>query len=208
MQIAEKSRPGGEPTRGRTLRPRGRRTMARLLDAGRMLVGNHGFHSVRVDDVVERAGTSHGTFYLYFSNKDDLLTALVEESREAVRHAAEAMPDPGGTPPAEAELREWLEHVIAVHRAHGPVLRAWVEAAHDVDERARRDAAITNDLRDQLQDRLLEPAARDGITAEGAATAVTAMIQRFAQLGETMGGLSSDDLETLAVIVHRGVFPH
>ena len=38
-----------------------------------------GFHGVRVDDVVRRAGISHGTFYLYFSNKEDLFGALTAE---------------------------------------------------------------------------------------------------------------------------------
>jgi AcrR family transcriptional regulator len=34
--------------------------------------GEHGFQAVRVDDIVRRAQTSHGTFYLYFANKEDL----------------------------------------------------------------------------------------------------------------------------------------
>ena len=39
-----------------------------------------GFQAVRVDDVVRRAKTSHGTFYLYFSNKEDLLKALLSDA--------------------------------------------------------------------------------------------------------------------------------
>ena len=39
-----------------------------------------GFSGVRVDDVVKRAGISHGTFYLYFANKEDLFKALLRDA--------------------------------------------------------------------------------------------------------------------------------
>ena len=38
-----------------------------------------GFQAARVDDIVRAARTSHGTFYLYFANKEDLLRALAVE---------------------------------------------------------------------------------------------------------------------------------
>ncbi len=53
--------------------------MARLLDCGREAAAERGPEQTRVDDVVGRAGTSHGTFYLYFENIDDLLNAVVAE---------------------------------------------------------------------------------------------------------------------------------
>ena len=40
---------------------------------------DRGFHAARVDDIVRSARTSHGTFYLYFTNKEDLLRALATE---------------------------------------------------------------------------------------------------------------------------------
>src|SRR6185503_19557856 len=66
----------GAPTRGRELRARGQRTQARLLEAGARVFAERGYHAARVDDVVKAARTSHGTFYLYFSNKEDLFRAL------------------------------------------------------------------------------------------------------------------------------------
>ena len=41
-----------------------------------------GYHPARVDDIVKVAKTSHGTFYLYFSNKEDLFHALVLDVAE------------------------------------------------------------------------------------------------------------------------------
>src|SRR6516164_10918740 len=66
----------GRPAQGRELRAQGRRTLRRLLDAGLRVFARRGYHAARVDDIVRAARTSHGTFYLYFANKEDLLRAL------------------------------------------------------------------------------------------------------------------------------------
>ena len=62
---------GGRPAQDRELRAQGRQTVRRLLEAGLAEFDERGFQAVRVDDIVRRARTSHGTFYLYFANKDD-----------------------------------------------------------------------------------------------------------------------------------------
>ncbi|MEZ5136555.1 MAG: helix-turn-helix domain-containing protein [Acidimicrobiales bacterium] len=64
------------PTDGRELRRQGRKTMAKLLEAGMTVLAERGYHAARVDDVVRTADVSHGTFYLYFSNKEELFQAL------------------------------------------------------------------------------------------------------------------------------------
>ena len=71
---------GGEPARDRELRAQGRETVRKLLEAGMIEFEERGFNGVRVDDVVRRAGISHGTFYLYFSNKEDLFKALLRDA--------------------------------------------------------------------------------------------------------------------------------
>src|SRR6266581_233794 len=63
---------GGRPAQDRELRAQGRQTVRRLLEAGLAEFDQRGFQAVRVDDIVRRARTSHGTFYLYFANKEDL----------------------------------------------------------------------------------------------------------------------------------------
>ncbi len=68
------------PVQGRELRAQGRKTMSRLLDAGMRVFAERGVHAARVDDIVRAARTSHGTFYLYFPNKE----ALLRGSRSSV----------------------------------------------------------------------------------------------------------------------------
>ena len=71
---------GGAPAQDRELRAQGRQTVQKLLDAGLAEFDERGFQAVRVDDVVRRAKISHGTFYLYFSNKEDLFKALLSDA--------------------------------------------------------------------------------------------------------------------------------
>src|ERR1700680_1022819 len=73
-----RARPGA-PARARGLRARGKLTRRNLLDAGAQVFATKGYFAARVDDIVKVARTSHGTFYLYFANKEDLFRALVSD---------------------------------------------------------------------------------------------------------------------------------
>src|ERR1700722_5405859 len=100
----------GAPASKRVLRSQGRRTMRKLLDAAMIAFDQRGYHATRVNDVVELAKTSHGTFYLYFSNKEDLLRALVTEAATEAQHLYDALnttPELGGEPQWE-DVRGWI----------------------------------------------------------------------------------------------------
>src|ERR1700678_1078985 len=92
-QPARPSLGGGAPAQDRELRAQGRETVRKLLDAGMIEFEERGFGGVRVDDVVKRAGISHGTFYLYFANKEDLFKALLRDALPDMEIGA------GGRPP-------------------------------------------------------------------------------------------------------------
>src|SRR3954469_19835927 len=71
--------PRSDAAAPRELRARGLATRERLLDAGATVFAKRGVHAARVDDIVKVAATSHGTFYLYFANKEELFHALAEK---------------------------------------------------------------------------------------------------------------------------------
>ena len=77
--------------------------------------------------MVRIAGVSHGTFYLYFSNKEDLFRALAARAPttcgELAGRWATSAPDADG----QAELRAWLAEFLAFYRSYGVVIRAWAE---------------------------------------------------------------------------------
>src|SRR5260370_36760194 len=73
---------GGAPAQERKLRSQGKETLRKLLDAGMTVFEKRGYHAARVDDIVKVAKTSHGTFYLYFANKEDLFWALLSDGAD------------------------------------------------------------------------------------------------------------------------------
>src|SRR3954466_8262519 len=77
--------------RDRRGRGGGTETRRRLLDAGLAVFADRGYHAARVDDIVRAAETSHGTFYLYFSNKEELLRELATVCAHDLRSAATAL---------------------------------------------------------------------------------------------------------------------
>ena len=62
---------------GDHLTEKGRRTRARLLEVAGQELFDRG--QIEVAAVAERAGVSVGLLYRYFANKDELVTALVDE---------------------------------------------------------------------------------------------------------------------------------
>jgi len=82
-----------------------------------------GFQGVRVDDVVQRAGISHGTFYLYFSNKEDLFKALLKDALHDMETVAGDFPVVTRDETGHRVLRQWVRMFSKAYAAHGTVLR-------------------------------------------------------------------------------------
>jgi len=49
-----------------------------ILGAAQLLFNQHGYDNTSVNSIIEHLGISKGTFYHYFSSKEELLDALVE----------------------------------------------------------------------------------------------------------------------------------
>jgi AcrR family transcriptional regulator len=71
-------------------RPPRRRDEARalfrnaILDAAEAVFAERGFHGARIQDIAERARIAVGTVYNHFSDKDEVLSALLEERTEGL----------------------------------------------------------------------------------------------------------------------------
>src|SRR6516165_1953163 len=112
----------------RDLRARGRNTRRKLLDAGARVFAAKGYHATRVDDIVKLARTSHGTFYLYFPNKEDLFRALADEVRQEMQALAESLGPLHPGPQGREELQSWIAKFVDLYEQHGAVIRVWTEA--------------------------------------------------------------------------------
>lgn len=120
MQLHDVAALGGEPTRTRDLRSRGKETVGRLLEAGKEVVEQRGHDEARVDDIVDLAGLSHGTFYLYFRDREDLLHSLIR----LVARELEPLGDDLDGPPTHTGLAAWIQRVIREFDKHAEILRA------------------------------------------------------------------------------------
>src|SRR5437763_15954846 len=113
------ARPGGTPAQQRDLRAQGRRTVVRLLDAGLRSFETIGYAATRVDDIVRIADTSHGSFYLYFASKEDLLAALAKGCAAEMEALADGLgPDAPATDGRE-QLRAWVQLFGDLYRRYG-----------------------------------------------------------------------------------------
>ena len=56
----------------------------RILAAARRLFGRYGYQATTMRQIAAAAGTSIGNLYFYFTNKEDLLDALLTEARDQV----------------------------------------------------------------------------------------------------------------------------
>ena len=57
-----------------------------FMAAAAELIHDEGFQALRVEEIVERAGLSIGSFYLYFESKEDLFVTLVIDYTERLKH--------------------------------------------------------------------------------------------------------------------------
>ena len=119
---------GGQPAQGRELGAQGRKTIRKLLEAGLAEFDEHGFQAVRVDDVVRRAKTSHGTFYLYFANKDDLFKTLLRDALDDMQGITDDFPVVTRNESGLAALRKWTRQFCDIYSAHAAVLRILTQA--------------------------------------------------------------------------------
>jgi AcrR family transcriptional regulator len=81
----------------RSLRTPNPEVRRRLLEAADTLIHERGFPALRIEEIVDRAKLSIGTFYLYFESKDDLFINLVIENTGQLQRRLDAASKTGGT---------------------------------------------------------------------------------------------------------------
>ena len=196
----------GSPGPDRALRARGQRTLARLLDAGATVFADRGFHAARVDDIVKAARTSHGTFYLYFSSKEELFRALVADTAASMVELARALPPLTPDRDGYDALVEWLGRFTDLYDQQSALLRTWTEAEVVDSELGQVGGDLVAQFARELTTRVR--AAVPDLDARVAALALVAMIERATYYLETrqirVG--RAELVTTLAGVTHAALF--
>jgi TetR/AcrR family fatty acid metabolism transcriptional regulator len=93
-------------------RPRSENIRERILQAATRVFAREGYFQARVSEIARRARVADGTIYLYFRNKEHILTSLFDEIMaehvEAARREVEGVDDAG------AALRAIAEHHLGL----------------------------------------------------------------------------------------------
>jgi AcrR family transcriptional regulator len=199
---------GGAPAQERKLRNQGKETLRKLLDAGMIVFDKRGYHAARVDDIVKVAKTSHGTFYLYFANKEDLFTALVADVAEEMTALSASLGPVSSGRKGYDELRSWLGRFFDLYTRYAPIIRAWTEAQSDAAEMGSVGTEVLFRFAHQLAERVREADPSPAVDPEAAALAMVAMIERFSYyvVSGTVKVDRDQMLDTLTVMLHVGCF--
>ncbi|KAA3628251.1 MAG: TetR/AcrR family transcriptional regulator [Proteobacteria bacterium] len=146
---------------------RGQRTLRNLLDAAALEFGSKGYHDASVAGITSKAGIAQGTFYIYFSSKEEIFRELVLDLGRTLREELSA--NVAGAPDRLTAERQGLGYFIQFVRDHPHLYRIVMEAQY-VDESAFRkyftDFASAYSVK--LQRALVQGEIRSGPTDERA----------------------------------------
>ncbi len=66
--------------------PRGQRTRERLIVAARHVFEQDGYLDARLSDISKEAGVAAGSFYVYFTSKQEIFAAVLERVQDEMLH--------------------------------------------------------------------------------------------------------------------------
>jgi len=83
----------------------------KLLETAIQLFGKHGYHATTVPMIVKASGSSTGSFYFYFRNKEDVFAAALERLGERIAEALNAAIAVAGEHPLH-QMRAAVERLV------------------------------------------------------------------------------------------------
>jgi AcrR family transcriptional regulator len=123
-------------------------TRQRLIDAARQCFTDKGFSDTTVEDIVELAGASRATFYLYFKTKDEVLADMF--GADYLAPLFDLFAEFPRAPVTAAAMQKWIQAFIDLHGQHRATLRVWMLA----DSRHPSLRAETHRMAQQISDNL------------------------------------------------------
>jgi AcrR family transcriptional regulator len=168
-----------------------------LLEAAREVLVQRGYHGTRVDDIVEAAGVSHGAFYRYFKNKDEIAHLLAAQAMRTVSTTFMEIPDLGDDGvDGRAALRRWLRTYNRAQADETAMIRVWIDATLQ-DDSLHADSASVLDWGRRRMTHFLAP--RDFGDPDTDAVVLLALADAFG-----VRERSSRAVDAAAHIIERG----
>lgn len=121
--------------------PKAVRTLKRFVASAKEVFEERGFLDTRISDIADRAGQSHGSFYYYFTSKDQALRAVAAEIDEQLYAPLDDVLTLSSQVPIEQRIRTALRRYFEGCRREARIL-ALIErvASYELSLRAMRVA--------------------------------------------------------------------
>lgn len=183
-----------------TLTARGLRTRAALLDAARVVFARSGFAESRIADISRVAGVAHGTFYTYFSSKEEVLHAVMSELQ---REMASERPAHTAPPSPAQGIEAAHRHYLRMYRTNAALLATLEQVAtlsEDLRTMRREHRRFFVDRTARAIQRWQDAGLADpGLDPTYTASALGNMVDRFAYVWFVIGEEFEEDkaVETL-----------
>lgn len=185
---------------------RGARTRAALIAAARKVFERDGYLDAKLTDITKAAGCATGSFYTYFTNKDEIFAAVLEQAQQDMMHPGMGRVSDSDDPYAvlEAGNRAYLE----AYRRNAKLMGLLEQVAQVDPEfrafRARRADAFIARNAAGIADLQQRGIADTGVDPLLASRALSGMVSRLAY-SIFVGGEAPDDadFETLVGTVTR-----
>lgn len=185
---------------------RAERTRAALIDAAMHVLTEKGYQATTVSSITDQAKVAHGTFYLYFANKDEVVVGLVAKVWDElfVEIFAGVPSPPGSYDPRRPRIG--VQAAVEVYVRHGRLWRSLLEGALTSKTVEREWFARRNRVQDELvirfaraQDAGLMRPIDPAVCAEG----LMAMLEWFAlnRLSFQETALLTDDRHVVDTLV-------
>jgi len=100
-----------------------------IIAAAEAFLRERPFRELTVDEVMRRTDLSRPSFYVYFTDRHQLVLRVVEHLGSELFTMSDRWM--GGTGEGPELAREALDGIVAVYVEHGPVMRALADAAAD-----------------------------------------------------------------------------
>jgi TetR/AcrR family fatty acid metabolism transcriptional regulator len=89
----------------------------KIIEAAVAVIAENGFHQAQVSKIAKRAGVADGTIYIYFKNKEDILTSLFSEKMgEFIERIQQVISDKASAKEKMAALVETHFSILAADR--------------------------------------------------------------------------------------------
>lgn len=168
---------------------RGRATRSEILTAARAVFERTSYFDVRVADIAAEAGMSHGSVYTYFTSKDDVLHALIDELVEYSFDASSAPIDRDAPPLVQLEAT--IAQFLAAFEARAGMQRVLEQVITLNDDFLAKRLKIRNRFNDRIEASIRAWQAREGgdpeLDAAYAAVALGGMIEDVARARFILG---------------------